>query len=71
MLSGSLATGMSHKPDESNGKTLVAGGFGVAPAHMHHDAWTTKGAVIQLNLMGPVAHTYVNPADDPSKAPAK
>ena len=71
VLSGSFAIGMGDKLDKSKGQTLTAGGFGVAPAHMNHYAWTTTGAVIQLNLMGPVALTYVNPADDPSKAPAK
>ena len=71
VLSGSLAIGMGDKLDQSKGTTLVAGGFGVAPAHMNHYAWSTKGAVIQLNLMGPVALTYVNPADDPSKAATK
>ena len=55
----------------SAGLTLRAGGFGVAPAHMNHYAWTRTGAVIQINLMGPFALTYVNPADDPSKAAAK
>jgi hypothetical protein len=38
---------------------------------MNHYAWTQTGAVIQINLMGPFALTYVNPADDPSKAAAK
>jgi len=52
-------------------ETLRAGGFGVAPAHMNHYAWTQTGAVIQINLIGPFALTYVNPADDPSKAAAK
>jgi len=27
--------------------------------------------VIELNLMGPVALTYANPADDPCKAAAR
>ncbi len=71
VLSGSLAIGMGDKLDQTKGHTLNAGGFGIAAAHMNHYAWTTKGAVIQLNLMGPVALTYVNPADDPSKAAAR
>jgi len=38
---------------------------------MNHYAGSTKGAVIQLNLMDPVALTDVNPGDDPSKTAAK
>jgi quercetin dioxygenase-like cupin family protein len=71
VLSGTLALGMGDKLDETKGQTLRAGGFGIAPAHMNHYAWTRTGAVIQINLMGPFAITYVNPADDPSKAAAK
>lgn len=71
VLSGSLGIGMGDKLDETKGETLQAGGFGVAPAHMNHHAWTKTGAVIQVNLIGPFALTYVNPADDPTKAAAK
>ena len=71
VLSGTVAIGMGDKLDETKGETLRAGGFGVAPAHMNHYAWTQTGAVLQINLMGPFALTYVNPADDPTKAAAK
>jgi len=71
VLSGTLVLGMGDKLDETKGQTLRAGGFGIAPAHMNHYAWTRTGAVVQINLMGPFAITYVNPADDPSKAAAK
>ena len=71
VLSGTLALGMGDKLDKTKGQTLSAGGFGIAPAHMNHYAWTKTGAVIQINLMGPFVLTYVNPADDPSKAAAK
>ncbi len=71
VLSGTLAIGMGDKLDETKGETLRAGGFGVAPAHMNHYAWTKTGAVIQINLVGPFALTYVNPADDPTKVAAK
>lgn len=39
----------------------------MAPANVHHYAWTKTGATIQVHLNGPFAITYVNPADDPSK----
>lgn len=68
VISGSLALGMGDKVDHKASKTLTAGGYGAAPANTHHFAWTKTGAVIQVNLMGPFAITYVNAADDPSKA---
>jgi hypothetical protein len=39
----------------------------MAPANMNHYAWSTGGAVIQVNADGPFSMTYVNPADDPTK----
>jgi hypothetical protein len=36
-------------------------------ANMHHYAYTTNGATIQVHMQGPFAITYVNAADDPSK----
>ena len=66
VISGALALGMGDKLDRSSSKTLTAGGYGVAPANMHHFAWTKTGAIVQVHLMGPFAITYVNPADDPN-----
>jgi hypothetical protein len=66
VISGSLALGMGDKVDHKASKMLTAGGYGVAPANMHHFAWTKAGAVVQVNLVGPFAITYVNAADDPS-----
>ena len=71
VLSGSLSIGMGDKVDISAAKKLTAGGYAVASARMHHFATTQEGAVIQLNLIGPFGITYINPADDPSKSPAK
>jgi quercetin dioxygenase-like cupin family protein len=67
VLSGTLGLGMGDVLDHKKGKVLKAGGYGVAPANMHHFAWTSKGAVIQVDMIGPFQITYVNPADDPSK----
>ncbi len=67
VVSGTLGLGMGDTLDKKNSKVLKAGGWGVAPANMHHFAWTKSGAVVQVDLMGPFAITYVNPADDPSK----
>jgi quercetin dioxygenase-like cupin family protein len=66
VISGTMALGMGDTLDRAKSKTLRAGGYGVAPANMHHFAWTKDGAVVQINLIGPFAITYVNPADDPT-----
>ena len=68
VLAGSLGIGMGDTLDTGHGQTLKAGGYAVAPASMHHYAWTTTGATIQIHMIGPFAITYVNPADDPSKS---
>jgi quercetin dioxygenase-like cupin family protein len=67
VISGTLALGMGDVLDEGKSKVLKPGGYGIAPANMHHFAWTKTGGVIQVHLMGPFQITYVNPADDPSK----
>lgn len=67
VISGTLGIGMGDKLDKKHAKVLKAGGYAVAPANMHHFAWTKTGAVVQVDLMGPFQITYVNPADDPSK----
>lgn len=67
VLSGTFAVGMGDKLDLAHGKTLTAGGYAVAPASMHHYAWTATGATIQVHMIGPFAITYVNPTDDPSQ----
>jgi len=71
VISGSFHIGMGDKLDEKNGIELGAGGFGVAPAHMNHYAWTTEDSIVQVHGQGPFALTYVNPADDPSKQAMK
>jgi quercetin dioxygenase-like cupin family protein len=67
VISGELGLGMGDKLDKKASKVLKSGGYAIAPAHMNHYAWTKTGAVVQVDLMGPFALTYVNPADDPSK----
>jgi quercetin dioxygenase-like cupin family protein len=67
VLKGSFSLGMGDVIDKAHALTLSAGGYGVAAANMHHYAYTTDGATIQVHMQGPFAITYVNPADDPSK----
>ena len=67
VISGTLALGMGDTLDRKRSKTLKAGGYGVAPANMHHFAWTKTGGIVQVSMIGPFAITYVNPAGDPSQ----
>jgi quercetin dioxygenase-like cupin family protein len=67
VLKGSFSIGMGDSIDKTHALTLSAGGYGVAIANMHHFAYTSTGATIQVHMQGPFAITYVNPADDPSK----
>jgi quercetin dioxygenase-like cupin family protein len=67
VLKGSFSLGMGDVIDKTHALTLSSGGYGVAMAHMHHYAYTTTGATIQVHMLGPFAITYVNAADDPSQ----
>ena len=67
VLKGSFSIGMGDVLDKTHAQTLLPGGYGVAIAGMHHYAYTTGGATIQVHLQGPFAITYVNPSDDPSR----
>jgi len=70
VLSGDFSIGMGDAIDKAHAQHLTAGGYGAVPAQMHHWAYTTMGATIQIHLQGPFGITYVNPADDPSKKTA-
>jgi len=67
VLKGTFSLGVGDVVDKAQAVTLSAGGYGVAMANMHHYAYTTTGATIQVHMQGPFAITYVSPADDPSK----
>jgi len=70
VISGTFSLGMGDAFDQKSMKALPAGGYAVLPAEMRHYAWTKAGATVQVHGMGPFVITYVNPADDPSKAGA-
>jgi quercetin dioxygenase-like cupin family protein len=67
VLKGTFSLGMGDAIDKTHASTLSAGGYAIAMANMHHYAYTTTGATVQVHMQGPFAITYVNPADDPSK----
>ena len=69
VLSGSFHAGMGDKLDAAKGQTFEPGGFAALPTGMNHYAWATTETIVQVHGNGPFAIVYVNPADDPSKAP--
>ena len=71
VLSGSLSLGMGEKFNAATMKTLPAGGYALLPAEMRHFAMAKTAATVQIHGTGPFVLNYVNPADDPSKAPPK
>lgn len=71
VLKGSFSLGMGDVIDKAHALTLSPGGYAVAMANMHHYAYTTTGATIQVHMQGPFAIIYVNPADDSSKKGAQ
>lgn len=71
VVKGTFLVGMGDKIDPAKMMTLPTGGFVTAPARGHHYARAKGHTIVQVNAMGPFQLTYVNPADDPSKAVAK
>jgi quercetin dioxygenase-like cupin family protein len=70
VVSGTFYAGMGDKLDEKATKPFPAGSFTSMPAKMHHFAYTKGETVLEISGIGPFAMTYVNPADDPTAAPA-
>lgn len=66
VLGGDFSIGMGDTVDRKQSLHLRTGGYGVAIAGMHHYAYTTHGAIVQVHMQGPFAISYVNPKDDPS-----
>ena len=71
VISGVFNVGAGDKMDTASTTALVAGGFASMPAKMHHYAWFKGETEVQVHGVGPFKLTYVNPKDDPTKAPAK
>ena len=71
VISGAFWMGMGGKHDPAQMKELPAGSFAVMPVGHQHFAMTKAETVIQVHGVGPWGITYVNPADDPRKAPKK
>jgi quercetin dioxygenase-like cupin family protein len=71
VLQGTLGMGLGEKFDPASGRELPAGSYASMPKGMRHFAWAVGETVIQVSGTGPFEVNYVNPADDPRKAPKK
>ena len=67
VMSGTLYVGHGEKFDEARMKALEAGGFTVMPPGAPHFLMVREPTIIQVQSIGPLVITYVNPADDPSR----
>lgn len=65
VISGTFYAGMGDALDKANGIALNAGGYVALAADMNHFAWTEKQTVVQVDMIGPFAITYVNAEEDP------
>jgi len=68
VLSGTFMVGMGEKLDKKAMKPMHAGDFGSVPAKQPHYAVAKTATVVQIHGEGPFDLTYVNDADDPTKA---
>ena len=68
---GTFLFAMGDTFDLAKTKPMKVGGKGSIQANMHHFAAAKGATVVAVTSMGPFALTYVNPADDPQKPPAK
>jgi quercetin dioxygenase-like cupin family protein len=67
VIEGTFLVGMGDKVEKSKTMALPVGGFVVAGVGQHHYGIAKGRTIVQVNLVGPFALTYVNPADDPTK----
>ena len=67
VLSGTFNYGMGDKLEPQKTRALGPGSVVVMQPKMNHFVWTKDETVFQLNVVGPWAINYVNPADDPRK----
>jgi quercetin dioxygenase-like cupin family protein len=67
VLSGTFNIGMGEAFDRQKAMALEPGSVIIMEPNTTHFVWTEEETVVQLNVMGPWAITYVDPADDPRK----
>jgi quercetin dioxygenase-like cupin family protein len=66
VLSGTMLVALGAKYDAAGLKEVQAGDFLVLPKEPHYGECKTE-TILEIDTMGPLGTTYVNPADDPSR----
>ena len=67
VLSGTLYVGHGERFNAAEMKPLEAGGFVLMSADTPHFLMVREETIMQVQSVGPLVITYVNPADDPRK----
>lgn len=70
LIEGDLTLSMGEAGMAHDG-VLAPGDFVNLPAHMHHQASSKGGAVVQVQAMGPFEINYIDPNDDPRQPAMK
>ena len=68
VISGTFYLATGDMMDKAHAHPLKEGGFHYLPAQAHHSAYAGSKTILQVHGEGPFDITYINPADDPSKA---
>jgi len=69
VVQGTLMLGMGNKFDEAAAKELPAGSYALMPKNTRHFAMAKGETIIDVSGTGPFSIIYVNPGDDPRRAP--
>lgn len=69
VISGTFHLGMGEAAEKSKAKALPAGSLFVFPPGMAHFAHVDQETIVQISTTGPWGVDYINPQDDPRKAP--
>ena len=67
VVSGKIYVGHGERFNVAEMKPLASGGFTVMPPEIPHFLMVREETIIQVQSIGPLVITYVNPADDPRK----
>lgn len=67
VISGTFKVGMGDQFVESAMSSFPAGSFAYLDPSMHHYAEASGEVVVQIHGEAPLAITYVNPKDDPTR----
>lgn len=67
ILAGTFEVGLGEKFDAQALQPLPAGSYAMMAKNSPHYARARGETVLQVNAVGPLVFTYVNPADDPSR----